>query len=251
MRVNKSNVADSQKMFISSGKKCNMFSKFWMAPSMHNFDKFSLEKTCFSFGQEAAFPSLSVVSHKRNLLIYISLEWCPVRCTFCNQLSEQCPLPRSSDRGIGYLLRFAFFGFSSRKYIATIAMEPPSWAEGSGSITMASYNIRSGCNGGLESSLREMKLRGVDFGILLETKLTKGVCTRWSSGYNVQGTHAPNAWQGGISLFWRASDLYGVKGVELRVPNKLSFQLVTGAARYYIVGCHIPPNNLTTLTHVK
>jgi hypothetical protein len=39
-----------------------------MAPSAHNFDKFSLEKnTCFSFGQEVAFPSLSVVSHKRNL----------------------------------------------------------------------------------------------------------------------------------------------------------------------------------------
>jgi hypothetical protein len=99
--------------------------------------------------------------------------------------------------------------------------------------------------------LQAMKLMGVDSGILLETKLTKGVYTRWSSGYHVQATHAPSAWQGGISLFWRASDLYEVKEVELRGPNVLSFQLVLGATRYYIVGCYIPPNNLTTLTHVK
>ncbi len=99
--------------------------------------------------------------------------------------------------------------------------------------------------------MQAMKLMGVDSGILLETKLTKGVYTRWSSGYHVQATHAPSAWQGGISLFWRASDLYEVKEVELRGPNVLSFQLVLGATRYYIVGCYIPPNNLTTLTHVK
>ncbi len=47
MRANKSAEANSQKMFISSGKKHNMFSKFWMAPLAHNFDKFSSEKTCF------------------------------------------------------------------------------------------------------------------------------------------------------------------------------------------------------------
>ncbi len=52
---------------------------------------FHQKKACFSFGQEVASPSLSVVSHKRNLLISISLEWRPVCCTFCNQLSEQCP----------------------------------------------------------------------------------------------------------------------------------------------------------------
>ncbi len=36
-----------KKMFISSVKKCNMFSKFWMAPSALNFDKFSLETNMF------------------------------------------------------------------------------------------------------------------------------------------------------------------------------------------------------------
>jgi hypothetical protein len=94
-------------------------------------------------------------------------------------------------------------------------MEPPLQAEGSGLFTMASYNIQSGCNGGLESALQVMKLMEVDFGILLETKLIKGVYTRWSSGYHVRATHAPSTWQGGISLFWRASDLYEVEEVEM------------------------------------
>ena len=37
----------------------------------------------------------------------------------------------------------------------------------------------------------------------------------------------------------------------MRGPNVRSFLLVSGATRYYIVGCYIPPNNLTTLTHIK
>jgi hypothetical protein len=110
--------------------------------------------------------------------------------------------------------------------MATIAMEPPLWAEGSESFTMASYNIQSGCNGGLESTLQAMKLMGVNFGILLEMKLTKGVYMCWSSGYNIWSTHAPSAWQGGISLFLRASEKYEIKEVELCGPNMLSFQLV-------------------------
>ncbi len=31
----------------------------------------------------------------------------------------------------------------------------------------------------------------------------------------------------------------------------LSFLLLLGATQYYIVGCYIPPNDLTTLTHIK
>jgi hypothetical protein len=80
--------------------------------------------------------------------------------------------------------------------------------------------------------------------------LTEGVYTRWSSGHNVRSTHAPSDWQGGISLFWRTSGTYEIEEVELRGPNVLSFQLVSGTARWYIIGCYIPPNDLTTLTHV-
>jgi hypothetical protein len=96
-----------------------------------------------------------------------------------------------------------------------------------------------------------MKQMGVDCGILLVTKLTKGVYTRLSSGYNVQSTHAPSKWQRGISLFWRTSETYEIEEVELRGPNMLSFQLLSGATRWYIVGCYIPPTDLTTLMHVE
>jgi hypothetical protein len=94
-----------------------------------------------------------------------------------------------------------------------------------------------------------MKQMGVDCGILLETKLTERVYTRWSSSYNIQSTHVLSKWQGGISLFWRTSETYEIEEVELSGPNVLLFQLVSGAMRWYIMGCYIPPTNLTTLTH--
>jgi hypothetical protein len=99
--------------------------------------------------------------------------------------------------------------------------------------------------------LQVMELMGVNCGILLEANLTEGAYIRWSSGYNVQSTHALSTWQGGISLFWRASEKYEIKEVELCGPNVLPYQLVLSATRWYILGCYIPPTNLTTLMHVK
>jgi hypothetical protein len=77
------------------------------------------------------------------------------------------------------------------------------------------------------------------------------VYTCWSSGYHVHATLVPNAWQGGISLVLRASDLYEFEEVEMRGPNVLSFQLVLGTTWYYIMGCYILPNDLTTLMHIE
>ncbi len=73
----------------------------------------------------------------------------------------------------------------------------------------------------------------------------------WSSGYNIRSTHAPSKWQGGLSLFWRTSRTFEIEEAEMWGPNVLSFQLILGATRWYIVGCYIPPTNLTTLTHVN
>jgi hypothetical protein len=71
-----------------------------------------------------------------------------------------------------------------------------------------------------------MKLMGVDCGVFLETKLTESIYTHWSSSYNVRSTHVPSKWQGGISLFWRASETYEIEEVEICGLNVLSFQLV-------------------------
>ena len=91
-----------------------------------------------------------------------------------------------------------YFG---RNPMAETAPCTPSRANGSGSITVATYNICSGRNGGLESALRAMDSIGADLGILLETKVTDGIYTQNSSGYSVVASNAPSAHQGGIALF--------------------------------------------------
>jgi hypothetical protein len=67
--------------------------------------------------------------------------------------------------------------------MAETASRPPSQVGGSGSIAVASWNICNGRNGGLESTLRAMEAMGIDIGILLETKVTGGIYTRFLSGY--------------------------------------------------------------------
>ena len=44
---------------------------------------------------------------------------------------------------------------------------------------------------------------------------------------------------------------FEVKELKLRHPNVLSFELQTGAGRYYIVGCYVPPSSLETLEPVR
>jgi hypothetical protein len=86
----------------------------------------------------------------------------------------------------------------------------PSRPDGSGSVSFASFNIQSGHNGGLEGALRAMNQLGVDIGFLLETKLTGGIYTHYSSGYSVLPSTATSVWQGGIALFWRGNNLHEV-----------------------------------------
>ena len=52
-------------------------------------------------------------------------------------------------------------------------------------IRFSTYNIRNGQKGGLEAALRGMSQANMDLGILQETKITDGVYTRGSAGYNV------------------------------------------------------------------
>jgi hypothetical protein len=83
----------------------------------------------------------------------------------------------------------------------------PSRTEGSGSVTLASFNIQSGRTGGLEAALRAMDQLGVDIGFLTETKLTGGIYTQHSSGYDVLVSNATSSSSGGIALFWRGNIL--------------------------------------------
>ncbi len=85
--------------------------------------------------------------------------------------------------------------------MVTMARRPPSRADGRGSFLVATYNVRCGRNAGLESALRAMAATGVDLGVFTETKITDGIYTRFSSGYNVTASNAVSASQGGIALF--------------------------------------------------
>ncbi len=120
--------------------------------------------------------------------------------------------------------------------MAEMAPCTPSQADGSGSIAVATYNIRNGCNGGLESALRAMEGIGADLGILMETKVTDGIHTRNLSGYSVIASNAPSAHQGGIALFWRPNKSYVVEDWRIRVPNVLTFVLVTGSYQFFCCG---------------
>jgi hypothetical protein len=92
---------------------------------------------------------------------------------------------------------------------------------------------------------------GVDIGFLVETKLTGGIYTWHLSGYDVLASTVTLSSLGGISLIWRGNGLYEVKETRVWGPNVISLHLMIGACQFYVVGCYIPPLDLTTLTFVK
>jgi hypothetical protein len=92
----------------------------------------------------------------------------------------------------------------------------------------------------------------VDCGVLTETKITDNMYTRFSSGYNVFTLNAISVRQGGIAFFWKDNNLYEIEETKICGPNVLSFELVTGATHFYIVGAYLPPSDPgTALSHVK
>jgi hypothetical protein len=88
---------------------------------------------------------------------------------------------------------------------------------------------------------------GIDFGILMETKITEGIYTRFLSGYNVFVSNAVSVQQEGIALFWKPNKLYEIKEWRTCGPSVITFVVELGGKRYYAVGCYIPPTDLTTL----
>ena len=93
---------------------------------------------------------------------------------------------------------------------------------------------------------------GVGLALLQETKVTKGIYPRSASGYTIFATDAPSAQQGGIALVWEdAHDAFEVEGLVERTANVLTFQLTTGEARYFIVGCYLPPGDLGGIEDVR
>ena len=117
-------------------------------------------------------------------------------------------------------------------------------------IRFGTYNIRNGCNGGLESALRGMSQANMDLGIFQEPKDTYSIFTRGSAGYSVVAMDAPSQLRGGVAVFHRPAPHFAVEAVQKFGPNVFGFQLGTGARQWYIVGCYLAAVDTSTIENV-
>ena len=53
-----------------------------------------------------------------------------------------------------------------------------------------------------------------------------------------------------MALFYRPSPLFAVEAVREYGPNVLSFEVATGARRWYIIGCYLAPDDARTIERV-
>ena len=53
-----------------------------------------------------------------------------------------------------------------------------------------------------------------------------------------------------MALFYRPSPLFEVKAVRDYGPNVLSFEVATGARRWYIIECYLSPDDAETIERV-
>jgi hypothetical protein len=81
---------------------------------------------------------------------------------------------------------------------------------------------------------------GVDIGFLVETKLTGGVYTHYSSDYSVHASTATLVQQGGIALFWRGNNSYEVEETKIWGANVISLHLMMDDGHRPIF-CHWVP----------
>jgi len=86
---------------------------------------------------------------------------------------------------------------------------------------------------------------GVGCAILSDMKVTDDRYTHMMSGYKVLSTKAPSKHKGGIALLWQpVQEGFEVEATRVVTPNLITFQLVTGDDRYYVMGKYIPPNDV-------
>ena len=99
-------------------------------------------------------------------------------------------------------------------------------------IRFGTYNIRNGCNGGLEAALRGMSQANMDLVILQETKLTDGIYTCGSAGYSFVATDALIRHCVGAAIFHRLAPHFAVEAVRKYGSDMIGFQLSMGARQW-------------------
>ncbi len=81
---------------------------------------------------------------------------------------------------------------------------------------------------------------------LLRFNRNKDRYPKTTSGYRVISSKATSPQQGGVALLWEEGHQdFEVEAVTIVSPNLLTFQLVTGEERYFVMGAYIPPADTT------
>jgi hypothetical protein len=78
---------------------------------------------------------------------------------------------------------------------------------------------------------------GIGAAILMEMKITDNRYPNLTSGYKVISSKETTNKQGGIALVWKEGhNSFEVEAARMVTPNLLTFQLVTGYKRFYVMG---------------
>ena len=84
-------------------------------------------------------------------------------------------------------------------------MEPAESKPTNKELVIGTWNIQNGRSTRLKTALRALGIVGVDLCFHTETKLTKGIYTQFSLGYQVLATNAMSHHQGVVALVYRES----------------------------------------------
>ena len=123
---------------------------------------------------------------------------------------------------------------------------------GSGIFSATTWNIRSAQRAGLAAAAKGLRQMGVGCAVLTETKLTDAGYPKLVEGYHVITLKATSPQQGGIALLWTAGHQdFEVEAVKIASPNVLTFQLVTGGVRFFVIGAYIPPAGTTGVDDIR
>jgi hypothetical protein len=110
-----------------------------------------------------------------------------------------------------------------------LASPGPPLPGGSGTFSVATWNIRSSWGAGLAAAAKELCQMGVGYAVLTETKLTNKRYPRFVLVYHMIALKAASPHQGRIAVRWRLGHQdFEVEAVHVASPNLLTFQLVTG-----------------------
>jgi hypothetical protein len=110
----------------------------------------------------------------------------------------------------------------------SVSLAPP-LPGGSGTFSVATWNIKSAWRAGLAAAAKGLRQMEVGCAVLTETKLTDARYSKHIDGYHVIALKATSPQQGGIALLWTARHQdFEVEAVQISSPHVLTFQLVTG-----------------------